>query len=106
MALLPQRLVAPAPGWEAYADVVVIAVGVNDTKNLHTRKRWRRELGGLFDLVAESAPKAEIVYLAMPRLELFPLLPHPLGEVLGRRAKQMGEVSAGLAERHPYAEWS
>ncbi|MEI2670985.1 MAG: SGNH/GDSL hydrolase family protein [Marmoricola sp.] len=84
-----------------YADVVVIAVGVNDTKNLHTRKRWRRELGGLFDLVAESAPKAEIVYLAMPRLELFPLLPHPLGEVLGRRAKQMGEVSAGLAERHP-----
>jgi len=84
-----------------YADVVVIAVGVNDTKNLHSRKRWRRELGGLFDLVAESAPKAEIIYLAMPRLELLPLLPHPLGEVLGRRAKQMGEVSADLAERHP-----
>ncbi|MEI2671173.1 MAG: SGNH/GDSL hydrolase family protein [Marmoricola sp.] len=84
-----------------YADVVVIAVGVNDTKNLHSRKRWRRELGGLFDLVALAAPKAQIIYLAVPRLELFPLLPHPLGEVLGQRARQMGAVSAELAARHP-----
>jgi lysophospholipase L1-like esterase len=82
-------------------DVVVVAVGVNDTKNLHSRKRWRRELGGLFDLITESAPRAEIVYLGVPPLELFPLLPHPLADVLGRRARQMGSVSAALVDQRP-----
>lgn len=80
-------------------DVVVVAVGVNDTKNLHSRKRWRRELGELFDLIEQSAPKSEILYLAVPPLDQFPLLPHPLSEVMGRRSRQMGEVSAGLVAR-------
>lgn len=82
-------------------DVVVVAVGVNDTKNLHSRKRWRRELGDLFDLIAESAPRAEIVYIGVPPMEVFPLLPHPLSDVMGLRSRQMGSVSQTLADQHP-----
>ncbi len=85
----------------ADAGVVVVAVGVNDTKNLHSRRRWRRELSHLFELIAGAAPRAEIAYLAVPPLEAFPLLPHPLSEVLGRRARQMGAISAELAAAHP-----
>jgi len=51
MALLPQRLVAPAPGWEAYADVVVIGSGI---AGLTAALRIKAETGATIMVVTKD----------------------------------------------------
>lgn len=81
----------------AVADVVVLSVGVNDLKALHSVARWRNELGALLDHLRGAAPRAQVVMLGMPPLEMFPALPRPLRDVLGLRGRMLDAVARELA---------
>ncbi|WP_235738643.1 SGNH/GDSL hydrolase family protein [Nocardioides alcanivorans] len=83
------------------ADVVLISVGVNDTKDLHTLARWRRELTSLLDHVLRDAPQAAVLLLDVPPMEQFPALPSPLAEIFGARAARLREVSAAVVAERP-----
>lgn len=84
----------------ASADVVVVSVGVNDTKNLHPDRRWRAELAGLLDHVLSVSPTAEVVLIGVPPMEAFPALPRPLATLLGARARRVDAIGrAVVAER-------
>jgi lysophospholipase L1-like esterase len=75
-------------------DVIVVSVGVNDTKDLHSKARWRRELEDLLDQLLVAAPAATVVVLAVPPMEHFPALPRQLAHALGARARAMDEIGA------------
>lgn len=85
----------------ADADVVVVSIGVNDTKNLHSRRRWRADLTALLDSVTAQAPQARVVLLGIPPMERFPALPTALGLALGLRSRLMDAVGREVAARYP-----
>ncbi len=86
------------------ADFVVVSVGVNDTKDLHSDRRWATELRQLLDAVRGSSASGrrapEVVLLGVPPMETLPALPRPLAGVLGARSRRLDrlgrEVVAGL----------
>ncbi|WP_084310835.1 SGNH/GDSL hydrolase family protein [Phycicoccus elongatus] len=83
----------------AEADVVFLSIGVNDTKNLHSAARFRRELGGLLDAVLDQAPRAEVLVLGIPPLDQLPAVPRPLADALGWRGRIFDRISAQECER-------
>jgi lysophospholipase L1-like esterase len=85
----------------ATADAVIVSVGVNDTKNLHSLARWRRDLTALLDAVTQEAPEAPVVLLGLPSLEKFVSLPRALRYSLGLRARQMDRIGRSVAAGYP-----
>lgn len=81
----------------AGADVVVVSVGVNDTKNLHPDRRWRAELSALLDEAVAAAPDAAVVLVGVPPMEAFPALPRALAAVLGARARRLDRIGREVA---------
>lgn len=65
-------------------DLVVIALGVNDTTHLTPRRRWRRALHELIDHFAGKA--GQVLLTAVPPLGEFSALPQPLRGWFGLRA--------------------
>jgi lysophospholipase L1-like esterase len=84
------------------AGVIVLSVGVNDTKNLHSAKRWRQDLTELLDVVSTEAPEAPVVLLGLPPMEVFPSMPRALGLTMGARARVMDRVAADVAATYPH----
>lgn len=98
------ELVADARAVEAQladADLVVVSVGVNDTKNLHGDAQWRTELGQLLDQVVAVAPGAQVVLLGIPPMEVFPALPAPLSLLMGARARRMDRIGREVVAARP-----
>lgn len=89
-----QALAFVEPEVLADADLVFVSVGVNDLKGFHSVRRFRRELGELFDAVLAAAPSAWVCLLGIPPLEAFPALPRPLADVLGWRGRVFDAVGA------------
>jgi lysophospholipase L1-like esterase len=83
------------------ADVVVVSTGVNDTKDLHSDRRWRADLGRLLDAVLAAAPEADVLLLGIPPMEVFPALPSPLAELLGARSRRLDRIGAEVAAARP-----
>lgn len=83
------------------ADLVVLSVGVNDTKNLHGDRQWRAELGDLLDDLLDAAPRAELFLLGIPPLDRFVALPRALRTVLGARARRMDRIGRDVAAQRP-----
>ena len=90
---------AAAAATFAEADVVFLSIGVNDTKNLHSAARFRRELGGLLDAVLDQAPRAEVLVLGIPPLDQLPAVPRPLADALGWRGRIFDRISVQECER-------
>lgn len=85
----------------ADADVVVVSIGVNDTKDLHSDRRWREDLGRLLDAVLETAPRADVLLVGIPPMEVFPALPSPLAELLGARSRRLDRIGAEVVASRP-----
>jgi len=83
------------------AHAVVVSVGVNDTKNLHSLRRWRSDLTELLDTVTCAAPDAPVVLLGLPPMHKFVSLPRALRYTLGLRAGQMDRVGRVVASAYP-----
>ncbi|RJL25211.1 SGNH/GDSL hydrolase family protein [Bailinhaonella thermotolerans] len=82
-----------APGVGA-ADVVVVAVGVNDLLELTRLGAWAARVRGLAGVLRERSGGAPVVFSGMPPVGRFPALPRPLRDVLGRRAAALDLVMA------------
>jgi lysophospholipase L1-like esterase len=67
-------------------DLVVVALGVNDTIGLSSVGHWTRALEALLQSVRRSSPDAVVVLSGVPPMHHFPAFPAPLCHVLGLRA--------------------
>lgn len=82
------------------ADVVLLAVGVNDSTEFHTARRWAADVEKLIEAIrAEVGDDALVLLAGVPPLDRFPALPKPLSTVLGARATSLDQASIVLAKR-------
>jgi lysophospholipase L1-like esterase len=81
-------------------DLFLVSVGVNDVTALRRRREWRDHLDALAALLARHSPDALAVFLGLPPLQRFPVLPSPLAQVLGLRARQLDEAMAEALALH------
>ena len=93
---LVTELIEPASPIEA--DVVIIALGVNDTIDLSSVARWVDALEALTACVRRSSPRAAIVVSGVPPMQVFPAFPAPLRHVLGLRARVLDRAAARWAD--------
>ena len=85
------------------ADIIVVALGVNDVTHAVPFPLWRRSQCALLaHLIATHAP-AQIYMTGIPPIGQFPLLPNPLRRSLGRQAQRFEHAQAATLERVPKA---
>lgn len=82
------------------ADVVVIALGVNDTISVSPVGRWLKALDALLQGVRASSSHAVVVMSGVPPLQIFPAFPAPLRHVLGLRARVLDRAAVRWAGRY------
>lgn len=78
----------------------VVSVGVNDITSLSLVSSWERNLDELLVELEQHSPHAMTVVTGIPPLESFPLLPTPLGSLLGMRARTFNAASERVIARH------
>ena len=79
------------------ADLVVIALGVNDTIELHSATRYRRDLLDLIVSLRRRVGRIPVVLAGVPPMGRFPALPRPLRDVLGARSAILDAAAVRLA---------
>jgi lysophospholipase L1-like esterase len=82
-------------------DFFLVSVGVNDVTALRRRHEWRAHLDALVTRLARHSPDALAVFLGLPPLQRFPVLPSPLAQVLGLRARQFDDALGESLDAHP-----
>ena len=92
----------------APADLLVVALGVNDTTKLTARAKWRQTLYRIVQRVREKT-SCPILFTSLPPMEHFRALPQPLRMMLGARARMLDGDIARIANRsagvhHHHAE--
>lgn len=80
------------------ADVVMIALGVNDSIELHTARRWASDIERLIEDVRAEVGDALVLLSGVPPLDYFPALPQPLSFVLGARSAALERASVDLVK--------
>jgi len=78
-------------------DVVVLAIGVNDLKNLRRLRDWDRDVPELLGAIEETAGNVPVIVSGMAPVSRFPALPQPMRSVMAVRAKAMDRVLARVA---------
>jgi lysophospholipase L1-like esterase len=81
-------------------DLFLVSVGVNDVTALRRRREWRAHLDALATRLARHSPDALAVFLGLPPLQRFPVLPSPLAQVLGLRARQLDDALSETLGAH------
>ncbi|MEM1235996.1 MAG: SGNH/GDSL hydrolase family protein [Pseudomonadota bacterium] len=78
-------------------DFVIIALGVNDTKNGVSARNWERGYRHLLDMISKKFDPQKICVSGVPFLGGFPILPTPLNTVLGDRSKHFDVLLTEIA---------
>jgi len=81
------------------ADVVLVALGVNDSIEFHTARRWAADVERLIEAIRGQVGDALVLLAGVPPLDYFPALPEPLSFVLGARSASLELSSIRLAEK-------
>jgi lysophospholipase L1-like esterase len=92
-------LLARHPHGSLKADIVVMAIGVNDVLRFRSPLHWRRSLRSLMDLLRVSTGCQLMLLSPIPPLWKFALLPVPLRYVLGAQALALDCVSRFVVAR-------
>ncbi|WP_439385679.1 SGNH/GDSL hydrolase family protein [Amycolatopsis lexingtonensis] len=79
------------------ADLVVVALGVNDTIELRTAPAYRRDLLALVVELRRRLGPVGVVLAGVPPMSRFPALPRPLRDVLSARSTALDAAAAALA---------
>ncbi len=79
------------------ADLIVIALGVNDTIEMLTARRWTADVAALITEVRAQVGEVTVVFSGVPPLDYFPALPEPLSFVLGARSAALERAAIRLA---------
>lgn len=92
-----RELLATATGAQ---DLVVVALGVNDTLRLRSRRHWRERITRVLDVLQpQLAPAGQVLLAGVPDLGAFPALPRPLRTVLAWHARALDGELRRLAAR-------
>lgn len=90
-------------------DFIIINIGTNDAKNFHTKRRFKKEFGGLLYALNAKFPEAKIIWSGIIDVAEIPLLPSPLNKLMGIRArilKKMGnELCYERGALSPQTRW-
>lgn len=78
-------------------DVALTALGVNDAKNAVRRVAWQRNYAQLVDLLENRFAVRHVLASGLPPIDRFPVLPRPLRDVLGARARDFDDDLRTLA---------
>jgi lysophospholipase L1-like esterase len=79
------------------ADLVVIALGVNDTIELRSAAAFRRDLLRLVVALRRRLGPVPVFFAGVPPMGRFPALPQPLRTVFGLRSAALDAAAASLA---------
>ena len=93
------RLLSAQPRGALTADVVVVAIGVNDVLRLRSHWRWRRGLAALLKILRAESGCRLVLVSPLPPLWKFRSLPVPLRLLLGLHAMTLNQVSHLWARR-------
>ena len=77
---------------------ILVSVGVNDVKNLHTVGRFTDEFGGLLYALKAKWPDARVSWANVVDMRCFPALPALLAQMLEWRALLLNAAGARLCE--------
>lgn len=95
------------------ADLLVVALGVNDVMWLRTPAQWAADLGALVDAARARLEAPAVVVVGMPPVRDFRVFPQPLRLVLGLRARALDDatrlavaVRPGVVSVHPAVAFS
>ncbi len=83
----------------ATVDLIVLALGANDTAKLTSRATWRRVLETIL-LRLRVAFDGPILFTGVPPMHAFTALPQPLRAVVGARARLLDDDVACVVARH------
>ncbi len=86
-------------------DVVVTSLGVNDVKAGLSANTWVNQQKKLIDLVRKKFRVRYFILSAVPPMELFPALPWPLNQYLGRFAAQLNRSAKEWVKTQPDCEF-
>ena len=81
-------------------DWIVVSVGVNDVTGLTSLVRWQQGLLGLISDIKARSSHATVVFLQLPPMGRFEMIPQPLRAVLGIRAAMLRQVLTWVVEAH------
>ncbi|MDQ7805906.1 SGNH/GDSL hydrolase family protein [Amycolatopsis sp. A133] len=91
----PQSRRSRAAGRPA-VDLVVVALGVNDTIELRTAAGYRRDLLELVLELRRRLGPADVLLAGVPPMSRFPALPRPLRDVLSARSAALDAAASTL----------
>jgi lysophospholipase L1-like esterase len=83
------------------ADIVLIALGVNDSIEFHTARRWAADVEKLIKAIRIEVGEVPVLLSGVPPLDYFPALPAPLSAVLGARSASLAKASMAMVKRLP-----
>lgn len=75
---------------------VVLSVGINDMKNFHVVRRFKRDFGSLLYAARTRFPQARIIWCPIPDMRQCPVLPRTLGRILAARAELINAMGARM----------
>ena len=75
---------------------VALSIGINDMKNFHVVRRFKRDFGSLIYAVRTRFPQARIVWCPIPDMRQCPALPRTLGRILAARAELINAMGARM----------
>ena len=93
-----QRMLAATES-EAF-DWIMVSVGVNDVTGLTSLVKWQQGLLGLISDIRVRSGNASVVFLQLPPMGRFEMIPQPLRGVLGIRAAMLRKVLIWIVEAH------
>ncbi len=82
-------------------DAVVTALGVNDVTRGVTYKRFVERQNQLARILTQHLGARRVVATAVPQMNRFPSLPHPLAWVLGRQSARLDRGLQQVVAAHP-----
>ena len=86
---------------EKEADLILIALGGNDTFQLNSSKKWEAECRALIYKLQENFPDTPILFATMPPIHTFPAFTGPIRLVLGQLVNLHGQTLYKLVEQQP-----
>lgn len=75
---------------------VALLVGINDMKNFHVVRRFKRDFGSLIYALRTRYPRAKIIWCPIPDMRQCPALPTALGRILAARAELINAMGARM----------
>ena len=83
---------------EAEYTHIIMAIGTNDIKNLHTVSRWKKQFGGMIYALRARFPEAQIWWMPIMKMRDVPTIPAPLAFIMQLRTDLLNQKAIELCQ--------